>query len=81
MHKAHDIYNRRGMSNMQLNNGPHGAWAGACLTSSGVRPKNGLVRYPVQSRRGGAWEQSIYKRSSFSDVVYVETPSESTITS
>ena len=60
------MYNTRGMSNMHLNDGPHGACAGACLTSSGVHPKNGLVRYPVQSRRGGAWEQSIYKRSSFS---------------
>ena len=28
------IYNTRGMSNMQLKGGPHGAWAGACRTSS-----------------------------------------------
>ena len=34
---ARDTYNRRGMSNMQLNDGPHGAWAGACRTSSGAR--------------------------------------------
>ena len=36
MHKvSHETYNRRDMSNMQLNDGPHGAWAGACRTSSG----------------------------------------------
>ena len=35
MHKvSRETYNRRGMSNMQLNDGPHGAWAGACRTSS-----------------------------------------------
>ena len=36
MHKvSRDTYNRRGMPNMQLHNGSHGAWAGACRTSSG----------------------------------------------
>ena len=31
MHKvSRDTYNRHGMSNMQLKDGPHGAWAGAC---------------------------------------------------
>ena len=35
MHKvSRETYNRRGMSNMQLNDGPHSAWAGACRTSS-----------------------------------------------
>ena len=35
MHKvSRETYNSRGMSNMQLNDGPHGAWAGACRTSS-----------------------------------------------
>ena len=35
VHKvSRDTYNRRGMSNMQLNDGPHGAWVGACRTSS-----------------------------------------------
>ena len=28
------------MSNMQLKGGPHGAWAGACRTSSGREPTN-----------------------------------------
>ena len=31
----YSTYNTRGMSNMQLKGGPHGAWAGACRTSSG----------------------------------------------
>ena len=31
------IYNTRGMSNMQLKGGPHGALAGACRTSSDRR--------------------------------------------
>ena len=30
----YSTYNTRGMSNMQLKGGPHGAWAGACRTSS-----------------------------------------------
>ena len=30
---SRDTYNSRGM---QLNDGPHGAWAGACRTSSGL---------------------------------------------
>ena len=33
---SRDTYNRRGMSNMQLNDGPHSAWAGACRTSSAL---------------------------------------------
>ena len=35
------IYNTRGMSNMQLKGGPHGAWAGACRTSSGSQRQPG----------------------------------------
>ena len=31
---SRDTYNSRGMSNMQLNDGPHGAWVGVCRTSS-----------------------------------------------
>ena len=34
----YSTYNTRGMSNMQLKGGPHGAWAGACRTSSETRP-------------------------------------------
>ena len=34
----YSTYNTRGMSNMQLKGGPHGAWAGACRTSSGWPP-------------------------------------------
>ena len=52
MHKvSRETYNRRGMSNMQLNDGPHGAWAGACRTSSGSDP------YPDQydGGRGGGY--------------------------
>ena len=30
----YSTYNTRGMSNMKLKGGPHGAWAGACRTSS-----------------------------------------------
>ena len=34
MHKvSHDTYYRRGISNMQLYDQPHGTWAGACHTS------------------------------------------------
>ena len=31
---SRDTYNNRCISNMQLNDGPHGAWVGACRTSS-----------------------------------------------
>ena len=34
----YSTYNTRGMSNMQLKGGPHGAWAGACRTSSDTGP-------------------------------------------
>ena len=33
----YSTYNTRGMSNMQLKGGPHGAWAGVCRTSSGAQ--------------------------------------------
>ena len=42
----YSTYNTRGMSNMQLKGGPHGAWAGACRTASdgGVRVGSEEVR-------------------------------------
>ena len=45
----YSTYNTRGMSNMQLKGGPHGAWAGACRTSSGPdlvpRGRGGTTRF------------------------------------
>ena len=43
-------YNRRGMSNMQLNDGPHGAWAGACRTRG--------TGYRVDAMQGAMWVES-----------------------
>ena len=70
----HETYNRRGMSNMQLNDGPHGAWAGACRTSSvPMQAENadsaGLNRFhiyiyrdsaSVESTRGGSLKLHLY---------------------
>ena len=43
MHEvSRETYNRRGMSNMQLNDGPHGAWAGACRNTNFL---NGVCTY------------------------------------
>ena len=46
----YSTYNTRGMSNMQLKGGPHGAWAGACRTSSGPSPSFDLPT-PAQLKR------------------------------
>ena len=58
------IYNTRGMSNMQLKGGPHGAWAGACRTSSGSLPlahnaQHSLVINPRRMRSEGYSSRSV----------------------
>ena len=43
----YSTYNTRGMSNMQLKGGPHGAWAGACRTSSGSPKASGKCDFNI----------------------------------
>ena len=46
---------------MQLNDGPHGAWAGACRTSSGLTPGGGGVRQALRNYHMTILHSSLHK--------------------